>query len=61
MDWFTNLGVYTNMFPGAPALAADMAFNPALDAERNGFYLAYHLQNAPEEFEAYQSFGPFGG
>lgn len=61
MDWFTNLGVYMNLFPDAPALAADMAFNPNTVAEENGFMIGYHLQNAPETFEAYHDFGPFGG
>lgn len=61
MDWFTDLGVYINLFPGAPALAADMAFNPQLSAEQNGFMMGYHMQNAPEHFEAYHDFGPFGG
>lgn len=55
MDWFNELGVYVNLFAGAPALAVDMATTPGLDAERHGYNMGYHLQNAPEQFSAYPS------
>lgn len=60
MDWFNNMGVYLDLFPQTPAFAVDMATMPTLSAERNGFYMAYHMQNAPETFDMYPEPGPFG-
>lgn len=57
MDWFNELGIYLNLFRGAPALAMDVSTVPGLDAEREGYNIGYHLQNAPESFSAYPS-GP---
>lgn len=61
MDWFTNLGVLAMLYPDAPALAVDMALNPAVETDHTGFNMAYLMQNAPEQFNAYENFGPFGG
>jgi len=57
VDWFNELGIYLGLFSGAPALAMDLATTPGLDAERHGYNIGYHLQNAAESFSAYPS-GP---
>lgn len=53
MDWFNELGIYLQLFDGTPALAADMATTPGLDAESYGYDIGYRMQNAPEVFSPY--------
>jgi hypothetical protein len=60
MDWFNQLGIYASMLPSAQPLAMDLATTPGLDAERQGFMIGYHMNNAPETVQVYQS-GLLGG
>ena len=54
MEWFDQLGNMVTLFPGAPALAVDMALNGP-NPDMIGYGLAYGLQITPTQFDVYPS------
>ncbi|MFC5799127.1 hypothetical protein [Streptomyces formicae] len=57
MEWFTQLGNMSALFPDTPALAFDMALNGA-EPNLVGYDLAYALQAAPTPINVYPTEEP---
>lgn len=54
MDWFTQIGNMSALFPDAPGLAFDFAMNGS-DPNLVGYGLAYGLQSTQTPIDVYPS------